>query len=81
MFYHGQAPYTGPRDIQSLIDAPEALIKRLFDPFHLIDSHDLSDEALREQTWAGIMAFVLKHARARDFMIFIKPFIEMPEFN
>ncbi len=77
VFYHGQGPYTGSRDIQSLIDAPEDLIKQLFDPFHLIDSHDLSDEALREQTWAGIMAFVLKHARARDFMVFIKPFIEM----
>ncbi len=77
VFYHGRDPYTGPRDIQSLIDAPSDLIERLFDPFHLIDSHDLSDEALREQTWAGIMAFVLKHARARDCMLFIKPFIEM----
>jgi predicted transposase/invertase (TIGR01784 family) len=77
VFYHGQGPYTGPRNIQSLIDAPADLIQRLFDPFHLIDSHDLSDEALREQTWAGIMAFILKHARARDFMVFMKPFINM----
>jgi len=77
VFYHGQGPYIGARDIQSLIDAPEDLIKRLFEPFHLIDSHDLCDDALREQKWAGIMAFVLKHARARDFMVFMQSFIEM----
>ena len=77
VFYHGHGPYTGPRDIQSLIDAPANLIERLFEPFHLIDSHDLCDEALREQKWAGIMAFVLKHARARDFMVFMQSFIEM----
>ncbi len=77
VFYHGHGPYTGPRDIQSLIEGPADLIARLFDPFHLIDSHDLCDEALREQKWAGIMAFVLKHARARDFMVFMQSFIEM----
>lgn len=77
VFYHGPEPYNGPRDIRELISAPNELIQKLFESFHLIDTHDLADETLREQKWVGIMTFVMKHIYARDFLVFIQPFIQM----
>ncbi len=69
VFYHGQGPYAGPRHIRSLIEGPSALVEQLLGPFHLIDTHELADEALREQTWAGIMIFVMKHIWVRDLCV------------
>ncbi len=77
VFYHGPKPYTGARHIRSLIEAPTALIEQLFEPFHLIDTHDIADEALRKQKWAGIMTFVMKHIYLRDMGALLKPLIEM----
>jgi len=78
VFYHGARPYDGARDIRDLIQAPQALIEEiLFKPFHLIDTHHIADETLREQHWAGVMAFVMKHIFARDCMTFIQPLLEM----
>jgi len=77
VFYHGQQPYTANCDIRDLIQAPPALIDNvLFQPFTLIDTHDLPDETLREQHWAGIMAFVMKHIFARDALGFLQQILD-----
>ncbi|MBP9729606.1 MAG: Rpn family recombination-promoting nuclease/putative transposase [Gammaproteobacteria bacterium] len=77
VFYHGPGPYTGPRHIRSLIEGPSELVEQLLGPLHLIDTHELSDETLREQKWAGIMTFVMKHIYMRDIAVLLKPLIAM----
>lgn len=78
VFYHGKKIYDGFRDIRELIDAPIDLVEQvLFKPFHLIDTHDISDETLREQCWAGVMTFIMKHIFIRDFAVHIEPLLEM----
>jgi len=41
-------------------------------PFHLVDTHKIPDEKLREHHWAGIMAFFMKHIFERDFLPFLR---------
>jgi Putative transposase, YhgA-like/Domain of unknown function (DUF4351) len=77
VFYHGPGPYTGPRHIRSLIEGPSELVEQFFGPLHLIDTHDLADADLREQRWAGIMTFVMKHIYVRDMAVLLKPLIEL----
>lgn len=78
VFYNGETPYIGPKDIRELIHAPNDIIdKILFKPFHLIDTHHIDDETLREQYWAGILIFLMKHIHARDFIRYINPFAEL----
>jgi len=77
VFYHGPGPYTGPRHIRSLIEGPSELIEQLLGPLHLIDTHALSDEALREQRWAGIMTFVMKHIYVRDIAVIVQPLVAL----
>lgn len=78
VFYHGKHPYTASTDILDLIDAPKELIDEfLFKPFHLIDMHKIEDETLREQHWAGVMSFVMKHIFERDFMPYVDTFLNM----
>ena len=60
-----------------MIEGPSELVGQLLGPLHLIDTHELSDEALREQRWAGIMTFVMKHIYVRDIAVLLKPLIAM----
>jgi Putative transposase, YhgA-like len=68
---------TGPRHIRSLIEGPPELIEQFLGPLHLIDTHELADQDLREQRWAGIMTFVMKHIYVRDIAALLKPLIAM----
>jgi predicted transposase/invertase (TIGR01784 family) len=44
IFYHGREPYYGSRSLSELIAAPPELVEEvLFKPFHLVDTHDISD--------------------------------------
>lgn len=78
VFYHGHKPYNGSKDIRELIDAPIELIDEiLFKSFQLIDTHEITDETLREQHWAGVMTFVLKHIYIRDILLLKETLLEM----
>jgi len=78
VFYHGQERYDGPKDIRELIDAPQDLIERfLLKPFHLIDTHNILDENLRNQHWSGLMTFVMKHAFEKEAMRHIQYLIQL----
>ena len=78
VFYHGKEPYTAPRSLAELIQAsPEIVQQILFQPFHLVDTHDISDEELRQRHWAGILLYLMKHVYARDIWPYIQQFVEM----
>ena len=49
VFYNGPTAYIGARHMRALINAPEALIDLMYEPFHLIDAHEIPDETLRAQ--------------------------------
>lgn len=73
VFYHGRTPYIYSCDFRDLIAAPQDLIEKfLFAPFHLVDTHEIPDETLREQQWFGTMAFFMKHIFERDFLPYLK---------
>jgi hypothetical protein len=78
VFYHGREPYSGNRKLSDLIQGPRDIVESsLFDPFQIVDTHDISDEALRERRWSGIMEFMFKHVYAREIWPFVQPLIEM----
>lgn len=78
VFYHGREPYNGSRKLADLIQGPRDIVESsLFDPFQIVDTHDISDEALRERRWSGIMEFMFKHVYAREIAPMILPLIEM----
>ena len=78
VFYNGEVPYNGARDIRGLIHAPEDIIdKILFKPFHLIDTHEIPDESLENNIGLAFWIFLMKHIHAREFLNFIQPFIEL----
>jgi len=78
VFYHGKEPYTAPRSLTELIQAPPEIVQEvLFKPFHLVDTHDISDEELRQRHWAGILLYLMKHVYARDVWPYIQQLIEM----
>lgn len=78
VFYNGEKRYNGPRGIQELIDAPQAITEQfLWKPFHLVDTHDIEDENLRKQHLSGLMTFVMKHAYEKESLNFIQSFLEL----
>ncbi len=78
VFYHGNTPYNGYRNISELIEAPLELIdKILFKNLHIVDMHDITDETLREHNWAGILEFVCKHIFKRDIAPYLPQLINM----
>lgn len=78
VFYHGEAPYSGPRKIADLIQAPTDLIESaLFGAFYLVDTHEISDEELRQRKWAGIIQYCLKHVNNRNSNRLVETIIEL----
>lgn len=68
VFYNGTKPYDKPRNLRKIIEGPPELIEEmLFKDFHLIDTNMIQDETLKEQVWSGIVTFVFKHSRDRNF--------------
>jgi predicted transposase/invertase (TIGR01784 family) len=77
VFYTGDKPYNASTDVRDLIQASPKLIDEiLFQPFKLIDVNAIPDEELRAHLWAGVMAFIMKHIRARDALLFLKQVIK-----
>jgi len=69
VLYNGDRPYTASRDLFDLFEPAKVLAQEtFFAPFQLIDLNHVEDDLLREKQWAGAMAFMLKYARARDFI-------------
>jgi predicted transposase YdaD len=68
VFYHGkQSPYPYSLKLEDCFNDPLGLMRKvLSDAVPLIDVNQLSDEALKQQSWVGPMARALKHIRDRD---------------
>lgn len=78
VFYNGTKKYDGPKDIRELIDAPQELIEHfLLKPFHLVDTHDITDEEVRERHWSGLMEFVMKNAYEKETLNCIQLLLEL----
>jgi predicted transposase/invertase (TIGR01784 family) len=78
VFYHGQRPYNACRNLADLFQAPKNIVEKiLFQDFCLIDTHDIEDEELRQQHWAGIMTYFFKHIYDREIWTLIQPLLEM----
>lgn len=76
--YNGNRPYHGPTDINDLVDAPKPIVSRYFlKPFQLLDLNCIDDEIIKQNTWAGIMLFVLKHIFERDMLPFIEDIVSI----
>ena len=73
VIYHAERPYPYSTDIRDIVDAPKELVERYFlKPFQLIDLGRIEDEQLKQQSWAGVMEFALKHIFARDILPYVK---------
>ncbi len=78
VFYNGEAPYSGSRKIADLIQAPKELIESaLFGAFHLVDTHEISDDELRQRKWGGIIQYVMKHINNRNSTRLVETIIEL----
>lgn len=73
VFYHGKKAYSHSADILDLFGENKALAEEIqFKPFKLIDMSQIPDEEIRQRQWSGIMEFVSKHIRDRDFMKYLE---------
>lgn len=68
VFYHGeQSPYPYSLKLEDCFSDPLGLMAGVFNKaIPLVDVNQLSDEALKQQSWVGPMARALKHIRDRD---------------
>jgi len=71
--YTGDEPWNAPLDIFPLFVEAEDLAREImFKPYKLQDVKRTSDDELRKQELSGLVAFVLKYRKARDFQQFLK---------
>lgn len=78
VFYTGKTVYSSSTDIRDLIQAPSSLIEQsLFkQTFQLIDVNQLTDDALQQQRWAGMLALMMKHIHDRNILLILRRILE-----
>jgi predicted transposase/invertase (TIGR01784 family) len=78
VFYHGeQTPYPYSMSLVDCFNDPLGLMKRVFnEPVPLIDINQLSEEALKRQSWVGPMARALKHIQDPDLGGYLADLVE-----
>ena len=81
VIYNGKKPYNKTTNLSKLIQAPTKLVEQYFlKPFQLIDLHEIKDETLRQQTWDGVVLFLLKHIYSSDFIARLKKIVKSLQF-
>lgn len=71
VIYNGKVKYNKPTRLNDLINAPSELVMNIlgdFKPFQLIDLNVIKDEKLRDDTWSGVMQYVMKYAAKKNIM-------------
>jgi len=68
IFYNGIQKYTAPRNLWELFENSELVKNTWSGDYQLINVHDIPDEKLKEQAWAGILQFFMKHIHERDLL-------------
>lgn len=64
VIYNGKRRFASPEVLDEVIDADPDIVKAVLGeikPFQLIDLNKIEDEKLRNETWAGVMQFAMKH--------------------
>jgi predicted transposase/invertase (TIGR01784 family) len=76
VYYNGWKPYNYSTNIFDLFgDKKELAEDVLWSPFNLIDLSKISDQKLKEKTWYGVTALVMKHIFEKDFLTPLKKMI------
>jgi predicted transposase/invertase (TIGR01784 family) len=75
VIYTGEKLWDAPRVIYDLFGDQRELAKEvLLQPYQLIDIHRVDDTDLRNHLLSGLVEFVLKYRKVRDFGIFLEMF-------
>lgn len=73
LFHTGENAYPYSLNLVDLFDGPKALAEQaLYQPAQLIDVQQIPDEALKQQTWAGVMQLCMKYAHTRDALVLLR---------
>lgn len=73
VIYTGEKAWNAPLDFYELFGAQSELARQiLLQPYQLIDVQRLGDDELRQHRWSGLVAFVLKYRKVRDFANFLE---------
>ena len=68
VFYNGKGRYRSERNFWNLFNKKE-LAKEFWTSDHqLINVHDIPDDELKQQSFAGLMQFLMKHIHDRDLI-------------
>ncbi|GFY73659.1 recombination-promoting nuclease RpnD [Trichonephila inaurata madagascariensis] len=67
-FYNGIQQYNIPRNPWELFENSELVKATWTNDYQLINVHDISDQALKENAWSGILQFFMKHIHERDLL-------------
>lgn len=71
VLYHGRQPFKQAMCLTDLIDAPMEFIQAVVGdlrPFHLVDTHEISDTSLQKATSAHLVVYYLKHIFKKEFL-------------
>ena len=73
VIYTGDRPWTAALDIFPLFAEAEALAREtLLKPYRLLDVNQINDNELKKLQLSGLVAFVLKYRKTRDFNAFLE---------
>ncbi len=75
VLYHGKKHYRAPTCLTQLVDAPSMPIEDVlghFQPFYLLNTHDIADDDIHGATAAHYMVYSLKSIFQKDFLPKIK---------
>ncbi|KDO02115.1 Rpn family recombination-promoting nuclease/putative transposase [Rickettsia tamurae] len=68
VFYNSTKKYNAPKNIWDLCQHKE-LMQDIWNKDHqVVNVHDIPDDELKKQAWAGILQFFMKHIHERDLL-------------
>jgi predicted transposase/invertase (TIGR01784 family) len=72
VFYNGKNAYSYSTDIFDLFGPYRSLAEESLLKFQLIDLTQIPDDVLNSSPWTGLFETIMKHIRARDFLLHLK---------
>lgn len=82
VIYNGKNKYNKPTSLTEMINAKPEIVENILGdikPFQLIDLNEIDDEKLRNETWSGIMQYVMKHIFKQNLQQYLE--ILMPNLK
>lgn len=72
VLYNGKTPYNQPLHLRDLFEDPALAEYYHSSQFLFVDLNTLDDQDMRRSDWAGLMEFMLKHARVRQALSLVE---------